>query len=91
MLTFVEGAPEEIPENFCFDIDEMLVAEGILNDDGELTLTEDGIEAFTKRLWDYLRSKSPEIDLNKLTHALISTKGKYASMQDQAEAIKNLL
>lgn len=39
----------------------------------------------------YMLYAGGEVDVEKLTRALIDTRGKYASLQDQAVAIKVLL
>lgn len=60
-----------------------------------ITFTSSEIITFTNHLYDYVTSlhaaAEAEVDGEKLTRALIATHGKYASLQDQAAAIRALL
>jgi len=58
-----------------------------------ITFSSTEVVAFANHLYEYvvgLRATS-DINVEKLTRALIATHGKYLSMQDQAAAIKALL
>ena len=58
-----------------------------------ITFTSSEIALFIAHLYEYV-TRLPavaDIDTDKLTRALIETRGKYASLQDQARAIKALL
>lgn len=58
-----------------------------------LVLSTSELVAFTNHLYEYVAGLhiTSEVDVEQLTHALIETRGKYISLQDQAAAIKALL
>jgi hypothetical protein len=58
-----------------------------------ITFTASELISFTNHLYDYVAGlhAAADVDTEKLTRALIATHGKYASLQDQAAAIKALL
>jgi hypothetical protein len=58
-----------------------------------ITFSSSEVVVFTNHLYEYVASlhAAGEVDVEKLTRALIDTRGKYASLQDQAVAIKALL
>jgi hypothetical protein len=58
-----------------------------------ITFSSSEIVTFINHLYEYVAGlyAGGEVDVEKLTRALIDTRGKYASLQDQAVAIKALL
>jgi hypothetical protein len=49
------------------------------------------VEGVAEQLYDHVVSTRKEIDTEKLARALIATRGRYKSVQDQAAAIKSML
>jgi hypothetical protein len=58
-----------------------------------LVLSASEIVAFTNHLYEYVAGlhAASDVDVEQLTRALLETRGKYVSLQDQAAAIKALL
>ena len=58
-----------------------------------ITFSSSEIVTFINHLYEYVAGlhAASEVDLEQLTRALLATRGKYASLQDQAVAIKALL
>ena len=58
-----------------------------------ITFSSSEIVTFINHLYEYVAGlyAGGEVDVEKLTRALIDTRGKYASLQDQAVAINALL
>jgi hypothetical protein len=58
-----------------------------------ITFSSSEIVTFLNHLYKYVAGlhAASEVDLEQLTRALLATRGKYASLQDQAVAIKALL
>ena len=58
-----------------------------------ITFSSTEVVAFANHLYEYVAGlrATADIDVEKLTRALITTHGKYVSLQDQAAAIKALL
>jgi hypothetical protein len=58
-----------------------------------ITFSSSELVTFLNHLYEYVAGlhAAHEVDLEQLTRALLATRGKYASLQDQAVAIKALL
>jgi len=58
-----------------------------------ITFSSSELVTFLNHLYEYVAGlhAAHEVNLEQLTHALLATRGKYASLQDQAVAIKALL
>jgi hypothetical protein len=58
-----------------------------------LTFSSSELVTFVNHLYEYVAGlhAAREVDSAQLTRALLATRGKYASLQDQAMAIKALL
>jgi hypothetical protein len=58
-----------------------------------ITFTSSELVTFTNHLYEYVAGlhAAAEVDTETLARALMRTHGKYASLQDQAAAIKALL
>ena len=58
-----------------------------------ITFSSSEIVTFINHLYEYVAGlrAGGEVDSEQLTRALLATRGKYASLQDQAVAIKALL
>lgn len=55
------------------------------------TITQTEMNAFLDHLYGYVENMGTIVDTTKLAFALIKTKGKYDSCQQQAVVIANLL
>ena len=58
-----------------------------------ITFSSSELMTFLNHLYEYVAGlhAASAVDLEQLTRALLATRGKYASLQDQAVAIKALL